>query len=97
MSIHIDDNLEYAADGAVSCRHCGSAVGAADEPLRGARVREAPPSSAGPGVRTEARNYTERTVVLRQSFCPGCLALLQSEIVPGDEPSLRGRSLRGQP
>jgi hypothetical protein len=93
MTLHIDDNLEQRLDGTVACRHCGTAVGIAAEPLRDARVRESDPEEAGPSVRAEPRHFTDRPVILRQSFCPQCLTLLQAEIVPADEPSFRTRSL----
>jgi hypothetical protein len=93
MTLQIDDNLEQAPDGTVACRHCGTAIGVAAEPLRDARVRETDPQEAGPSVRAESRHFTDRPVVLRQSFCPECLTLLQSEIVPADEPSFRTRNL----
>ena len=94
MSLYIDENLEQGAEGAVTCRHCGTGVGVATEPLRDARVRESNPREAGPSVRADASNFADREVVLRQTFCPECLTLLQSEIVPADEPSFRTRSLK---
>jgi len=93
VSLYIDDNLEQTDEGAVLCRHCGTGVGVATQPLRDARVRESPPREAGPSVRADARNFADREIVLRQTFCPECLTLLQAEIVPADEPSSRTRSL----
>jgi len=93
MTLHIDDNLEQRPDGTVVCRHCGTAIGIAADPLRDARVRESEPEEAGPSVRAESRHFTDRQVILRQSICPQCLTLLQAEIVPGDELSFRTRSL----
>jgi len=93
MTLQIDDNLEQRDDGTVACRHCGTAVGIAAEPLRDARVRESDPQEAGPSVRAEPRHFTDRQVILRQTFCPRCLTLLQAEIVPADEPSFRTRNL----
>ena len=86
MTLFIDDNLEQHPDGRVTCRHCETAVGDAAQPLRSARVRETAPRTAGPSVREDAIGF-------RQTFCPECLTLLQAEIVPGDEPSSRHRSL----
>lgn len=94
MSVFIDENLAQDDDGAVSCRHCGTPVGVSSEPLRDARVRETAPQAAGPSVRAEASHFTDREVVLRQTFCPQCLTLLQSEIVPADEPSQRSRVVK---
>lgn len=93
MTLYIDDNLEQRADGTVACRHCGTTIGIAAKPLRDARVRECEPEEAGPSVRAEPRHFTDRRVILRQSFCPQCLTLLQAEIVPADEPSFRTRTL----
>ncbi|MCU1605766.1 MAG: hydantoin utilization protein [Modestobacter sp.] len=94
MSLFIDDNLEQTDDGAVVCRHCGTVMGVAGQPLRDALQRESAPRDAGPSVRADARHFTDREIVLRQSFCPECLTLLQAEIVPADEPSSRTRSLK---
>lgn len=93
MTLFIDDNLEQLPDGQVVCRHCSGVLGDAAHPLRQALVRETSPAAAGPSVREEARLFTDRPVVLRLSLCPGCLTQLQAEIVPGDEPSSRHRSL----
>jgi N-methylhydantoinase B len=90
--MYIDDNLQ-ASDGTVACRHCGTVTGTTDEPLRHARVRESDPREAGPSVHADAGNFADRPVLLRQSFCSGCLVQLQAEIVPGDEPSWRTRSV----
>ena len=89
----LDDNLEQTTDGVVRCRHCEAAVGVAAEPLRDGRVRESAPREAGPSVRADAENFADRAVILRRTFCPSCLVLLQAEIVPADEPSLRTRTL----
>jgi hypothetical protein len=93
MSTYIDDNLEQADGGQVSCRHCAQVLGDAAEPLRAARVTETDPQAAGPGVREPAELFADRAIILRRSFCPKCLTLLQAEIVPADEPSARRRSL----
>jgi N-methylhydantoinase B len=93
MTMYIDDNLELADDGTVACRHCAAVTGTADDPLGAALVRQCAPQEAGPSVRAEASNFADRDVLLRQVFCPGCLVLLQAEIVPADEPSWRTRSL----
>jgi N-methylhydantoinase B len=97
MSLFIDENLEQTSGGTVLCRHCSTPVGVAADPLRDARVRETAPQTAGPSVRAEARHFTDREVVLRQTFCTECLTLLQSEIVPADEPSMRTRALVVRP
>jgi len=93
MSLFIDDNLQQTDHGAVVCRHCGAGIGVATQPLRDGLVRESTPREAGPSVRADARNFTDREIVFRQTFCPECLTLLQAEIVPADEPSSRTRSV----
>lgn len=94
MTLYIDENLAQADDGAVTCRHCSTQLGVAAEPLRDALVRESEPRTAGPSVREDASHFADRAITFRQSFCPECLTLLQSEIVPADEPSGRTRSLK---
>jgi hypothetical protein len=90
-NVELDDNLELAADGAVQCRHCAAVVGkAGEDPLSAALRRERPATEAGPGVRAAPHHYTSREIVLRQAFCPGCYAVLATEIVPQDEPRFRG-------
>jgi hypothetical protein len=93
MTMHIDDNLDLRDDGTVVCRHCSTVTGTARDPLGGALVRQSSPREAGPSVRADSSNFADREVLLRQVFCPRCLALLQAEIVPADEPSWRTRSL----
>lgn len=89
--MEIDDNLKVEADGTVLCRHCAAALGNVSvEPLGAALRRERPATAAGPGVRADPRHYTAREIVLRQAFCPGCFAVLATEIVPRDEPEFRG-------
>ncbi|GAB7549379.1 hypothetical protein CS8_090840 [Cupriavidus sp. 8B] len=88
--MRIDDNLEVSESGAVSCSHCGTALGdCADEPLKNAIRSEFPSTAAGASVRAEPARFTERPIVLRRTFCPGCLVLLETEIVPQDEMSYR--------
>lgn len=92
--MQIDDNLEVSGTGDVTCRHCGAALGnASDNPLANALRREQPSTEASPGVHVAPAAFTDRTVVLRQAFCPSCLALLSTEIVPADEPEYRSWSV----
>ena len=87
----IDDNLQLDADGIVRCRHCAATVGMSrGDPYSAAVRRERPAVEAGPGVRADPRHYTAREIVLRQAFCPGCYAVLATEIVPRDEAGFRG-------
>lgn len=90
---HLDDNLDEGPDGVVVCRHCATPVGDRTDVLAQARRRESAPRAAGPAVRAEAPEFTDRPIVLRQAFCPQCLVQLQAEIVPADEPALRTRTL----
>ncbi|MGW3950190.1 hypothetical protein ACWEKM_04275 [Streptomyces sp. NPDC004752] len=91
----LDLNLTVSPGGRVDCRHCGALVGTSTAtPLDRALRTERPSSEAGPGVHADPARFTDRSIVLRQVFCPGCLVLLQTEIVPADEPSYREWSLR---
>lgn len=94
MTLFIDENLAQAEDGAVTCRHCDTVLGTASDPLAQSLVRETDPASAGPSIREQSSHFTDRVIVFRRSFCPQCLTLLQSEVVPADEPSGRRRSLQ---
>lgn len=90
----IDLNLETDAAAAVVCRHCGRRVGdSVTNPMTHALRRERPSTEAGPGVHADPMLFVNRTVLLRQAFCPGCLTLLSTEIAPADEPSYRTWSL----
>lgn len=91
----LDDNLVTEEDGTVGCRHCGTRLGESTrDPLAEAHINERPSLEAGPGVHVDPGTLTDRPIVIRQVFCPGCLTLLATEIVPGDEPSYRRWSLR---
>lgn len=94
MTLFIDENLAQAQDGVVTCRHCGTELGVASDPLASALVRETEAASAGPSIREDSRHFTDRVIVFRRTFCPQCLTLLQAEVVPADEPSGRRRSLK---
>jgi len=86
----IDDNVVVAADGTTVCKHCSATLGTSpQEPLEGALRRERPSSQAGPGVHADPGLFTDRPIVLRQVFCPSCLVLLATEIVPADEDGYR--------
>lgn len=88
----IDQNLERTGD-VISCRHCSGELGTAADPLAAAIVNQRPSTAAGPGVHVDPAAFTDRPITLRQSFCPECLTLLATEIVPADEPSYRKWSL----
>lgn len=91
----IDQNLQVAPEGVVECRHCSAIVGTSvKEPFSKALRNERPASAAGAGIHASSAAFTDRTIVLRQRFCPGCLVLLATEIVPDDEQSYRTWSLQ---
>ncbi|MFI6906152.1 hypothetical protein ACIBKY_33150 [Nonomuraea sp. NPDC050394] len=92
--MNLDVNLRADESGAVVCRHCGARVGDhAAAPMSHALRRERPSVEAGPGVHADPSAFVDRPIALRQAFCPGCLTLLSTEIVPADEPSYRTWSL----
>lgn len=92
--MNLDLNLRVDDGGTVLCRHCGARVGdSVAEPLGHALSRERPSTEAGPGVHADPSAFVDRPILLRQAFCPGCLTLLSTEIVPADETSYRHWSL----
>lgn len=91
----IDQNLQVTAAGEVQCLHCSATVGSsAADPFSEALRNVRPSSAAGSGMHASSAAFTDRTIVLRQKFCPGCLVVLETEIVPEDEESYRGWSLQ---
>lgn len=92
--MNIDLNLRTDETGTVACRHCGNIVGdSTAHPMNHALHRERPSPEAGPGVHADPSLFVDRPVLLRQAFCPGCLAVLSTEIAPDGEPSYRTWSL----
>lgn len=93
--MNLDLNLiSDDATGGVLCRHCGARVGdSVADPMTNAVRHERPSTEAGPGVHADPSAFVDRPIQLRQAFCPGCLTLLSTEIVPSDEPSYRTWSL----
>jgi len=88
--MRINDNVVLEDDGTTACAHCRTQLGKSpDHPLERAVTREQPSSAAGPGVHVDPSTFTDRPVVLRQTFCPSCLTLLSTEITPSDEPEYR--------
>ncbi|WP_234390931.1 hypothetical protein [Nocardia suismassiliense] len=91
----IDTNLERADSGEICCRHCAAVLGPSPrEPMTSALVNVSAARCAGPGIKSDPALFTDRAMVLRQLFCPGCLALLATEVVPEDEPSYRKWALK---
>jgi hypothetical protein len=90
MELRLDENLQVR-DGRVVCARCETALGAGDADfLADALWREAPATAAPSSVvRQRPEHFVDRPVGLRQAFCPSCLTLLMTEVVPVDEPSFR--------
>ncbi|MGJ0203410.1 hypothetical protein [Leucobacter sp. gxy201] len=88
--MQIDMNLELGEDRVVRCKHCAATVGTAADAFANAVRREQDSRAAGPGVHADPANFSDREVVLRQRFCPECLTLLSTEIVPKGEEEVRG-------
>ena len=87
--MQLDDNLTVE-NGTVSCKHCSRAIGmAASDPFESAVRWVRPVRDVGPGLHSDPRLFTERHIVLRQIFCPGCYTLLSTEVVPMDEGEFR--------
>ena len=90
----VDDNVLLREDGTTACRHCEAALGdTSTGTLSRGVVRERPSPEAGPSVHAAPETFTDRPIVLRQTFCPSCHVVLATEIVPSDEPSMRSWSL----
>jgi len=91
----IDLNLTLTGSGTINCRHCSTLVGdSATDPMAHALSNERASTAAGPGVHADPAQFTDRPILLRQRFCPGCLALLATEIVPAGEPTFRQWTLQ---
>ena len=86
----VNDAIKVDDAGTATCVNCGKSLGVgSSDPLAGALRTERPSMAAGPGVRADPKLFADRPIVLRQTFCPHCQALLSTEIVPGDEVSYR--------
>ncbi|MBL8665189.1 MAG: hypothetical protein JNM29_20310 [Candidatus Odyssella sp.] len=87
MSRPIAANLEIRSTGKgdhIACRSCGHALAPAGQPWkRQAILRELSMNGAGGKAYTGARE-----AILRQFGCPGCGALLDSEMALPGEPFL---------
>ncbi|WP_233533080.1 hypothetical protein [Antrihabitans sp. YC2-6] len=92
--MRVDDNVELLSDGTTRCVHCQTALGDSTAgTLARALTRESASQTAGPSVHAAPSLFTDRPIVLRQLFCPSCLVLLATEIVPSDEPGMRSWNL----
>lgn len=88
----LDDNLEVV-DGAVRCVHCGAGVGVGDDWLRDARLLERPARGGQPLLPADPDRYVDAPIVVRQAFCPGCLTVLVTEVVPAHDGGRRVKRL----
>lgn len=93
----IDQNIRISSADAVKCRHCGETLGNRKDPLARALTLELPSTAAGPGIHVDPSRFTDRKILLRQVFCPGCRTLFSTEIVPAGEGTYRGWSLLEAP
>ncbi|CAM5528657.1 Acetone carboxylase gamma subunit OS=Eoetvoesiella caeni OX=645616 GN=DFR37_10231 PE=4 SV=1 [Eoetvoesiella caeni] len=90
--MNFDDNITLADDGVSTiCSHCSERLGdARTNALEHALGSERESSELGPGIRADPKLFADRKIVLRQLFCPKCLTVLATEVVPQDEGRLRG-------
>jgi hypothetical protein len=96
--MRVDDNVEMLADGTTRCIHCQTTLGDnRTDTLALALTREGASQTAGPSVHAAPSLFTDRPIVFRQQFCPSCLVLLATEIVPSDEPSMRTWTVAPKP
>ena len=84
MSTRISASLVVDDNGEIACMECGHALGPAGAPWKkAARLSETPLQGSGVEPYSNAAN-----VLLRQFFCPGCAALLDSESALAGDPFL---------
>ena len=80
-SLHIVDTKDGASTACRTCEHVLAAVG---QPWKSAAaMKEQPMNGTGGGAYVSAPH-----VVLRQFYCPGCGALLDTETAMSDDPFL---------
>jgi len=80
-SIHVTGS---GNDRELGCRGCGRSLAKLGEPWKqNATMKEVPMQGAGGGAYDSAEH-----VVLRQFYCPGCGALLDSETAMTGDPFL---------
>lgn len=78
----LDAHLVVDADrGTIDCRKCGTTICGADENYkRHALCDRSPLEEAGPLV-NDPSHYVDDEFEFRRYYCPGCAALLESEVV----------------
>jgi N-methylhydantoinase B len=79
--------LERSGEQHFACRRCRTDLGPTDANFKQrCTAREVDPAELGP-LYPVADDYVDEALVVRQSICPGCLTLLDSEIChPGEAP-----------
>ena len=84
MSTRISASLVVNDGGEIACMACGHALGPSGKPWKeAARLAETPLQGSGGEPYSNAAN-----VLLRQFYCPGCAALLDSETALVKDPFL---------
>jgi N-methylhydantoinase B len=82
----ISEWLQRSADGSTQCTRCGTAVAPVEADWKEhAALRRLPIERAGP-LRAPVGEF-----FLLESSCPGCAALLDADVVLGDDPPLHDR------
>jgi N-methylhydantoinase B len=79
--------LEHTGEQRFGCRECRSDLGPTGSNFKQRCIgREVDPDELGP-LYPKVSDFVDDDVVVRQSICPGCLGLLDSEIVlSGEDP-----------
>ena len=84
MSTRISASLVVNDSGEIACMSCGHALGPSGQPWKeAARLSETPLQGVAGEPYSNAAN-----VLLRQFYCPGCAALLDSESALEGDPYL---------
>ncbi|MCL5957873.1 MAG: acetone carboxylase subunit gamma [Chloroflexi bacterium] len=86
----IDEHLELSDEGTVKCRKCGHIFCHHMENYKShALAKEAELSDYGILCAGQpSKRYTDRDVVFRQFFCPGCATLLENEVILKELPPI---------
>lgn len=85
----LDDNLVRMSSDAgdvVACASCATVLGPADDTALDVLVSHGPTTLAGPRVVEDPATYVNDAIEFRQYFCPGCLTIFSSSVVPADHP-----------
>lgn len=90
-SRRLDDNfavVDSPNGGSVFCAHCATVIGpVADGAFVSTLVRtDSLPTEGGPHIWSDPSVYVDDEIVFRQLFCPGCLTVVYSRVVPVGHP-----------